>query len=79
MTVAELIEPLQEAADDGLGECEVRLAFQPNWPLQFHVGGIAVPEESDDEAPETPVVYVVEGTPIHESPYAPSWVFGAAR
>jgi hypothetical protein len=79
VTVNELIERLQDVADDGLGECEVRLAFQPSWPMQFNVGGIAVPDDTTDEAPETPVVYLVEGSSIHESPYAPGWVFAAAR
>ena len=40
MTVNEMIERLQEVAGDGFGECEVRLAFQPSWPLQFEIGGI---------------------------------------
>lgn len=79
MTVNELIERLQDIAAAGLGEVEVRLAFQPNWPLQFRIGGIALPEDAADETPETPVVYLVEGSSIHESPYAPGWVFAAAR
>jgi hypothetical protein len=79
MTVAELIERLEEVAHDGLGDCDVRIAIQPHWPLQFDVGGIAVPDDTDDEAPETPVVYLVEGSSIREMPYAPGWVFPAAR
>ena len=79
MTVNELIERLQEVAEDGLGDSEIRLAFQPNWPLQFDIGGLAVPDDSDEETPEAPVVYLVEGDSIHESPYAPGWVFAAAR
>ena len=31
MTVNEMIERLQEVAEDGFGECELRLAFQPRW------------------------------------------------
>ena len=67
MTVNEMIERLQEAADDGFGECEVRLAFQPNWPLQYTVAGIATPDDESraqgepDEEPDdaASVVYLV--------------------
>ncbi|MCK4415262.1 MAG: hypothetical protein KAY32_17145 [Candidatus Eisenbacteria sp.] len=88
MTVNEMIERLQEVAEEGFGECELRLAFQPRWPLQFVIGGVATPddesrgmgepdEERDDEAS---VVYLTEGDhPSDDSPYAPSWVFTAAR
>lgn len=73
MTVNEMIERLQEVAEDGLGEREIRLAFQPSWPLQFTVGGIAIPEEEDSE------VYITEGSHPNDSPYAPGWVFETAR
>ena len=69
MTVNEMIERLQEAAEGGFGECEVRLAFQPSWPLQLTVAGIATPDDESraqgepDEEPDdaASVVYVVEG------------------
>ena len=78
MTVNEMIERLQEAAEGGFGDCEVRLAFQPSWPLQFEVGGISVPDEQPDEG--DPVIYVVEGShPDGDSPYAPSWAFALAQ
>ena len=88
MTVNEMIERLHEVAEDGFGECEVRLAFQPNWPLQFTVGGIATPEDESrgmgepDEEPDdaASVIYIVEGDhPRDDSPYAPAWAFAAAR
>lgn len=88
MTVNEMIERLQEAADDGFGECEVRLAFQPSWPLQFTVAGIATPDDESraqgepDEEPNdaASVVYLVEGGhPDDDSPYAPAWAFAAAQ
>lgn len=88
MTVNEMIERLQEVAEDGFGECELRLAFQPNWPLQFRIGGIAVPADESrgmgepDEEPDDAdsVVYIVEGNhPRDDSPYAPGWAFAAAR
>lgn len=88
MTVNEMIERLREAADEGFGECEVRLAFQPNWPLQFTVAGIATPDDESrahgepDEEPDdaASVVYVVEGGhPNDDSPYAPAWAFATAQ
>jgi hypothetical protein len=88
MTVNEMIERLQEVTEDGFGECEVRLAFQPRWALQFTIGGIAVPDDESrgrgepDEEPDDAdhVVYIVEGDhPRDDSPYAPSWAFPAAR
>lgn len=84
MTVNELIEQLQEIAEDGYGETDVRLAFQPNWPLQFEVGRVTAPDEAgeghpDEESAEepVPVVYIAEGGHPHSgSPYAPGWAFG---
>jgi hypothetical protein len=84
MTVNDLIERLQEVAEEGMGDAEIRLAFQPSWPLQFTVGGIAIPD-TDSDAPDegpvdtTPVVYITEGSHPDDSPYAPGWVFETAR
>jgi hypothetical protein len=87
MTVNKMIECLQQAAESGYGDCEVRLAFQPHWPLQFTVAGITTPddeadsrepdEDGDDELQQA--VYIVEGRCPSASPYAPKWVFEAAR
>jgi hypothetical protein len=78
MTVSELIDRLRDLEGEGLGECEVRLAFQPNWPLQFEIGGVTEPP-MDAEAEGLPVVYIAEGSSITESPYAPRWAFGGAE
>jgi hypothetical protein len=44
MTVRELIDLLEaQDADDA----EVRLAFQPSWPLQYHIGDVALPDAGD--------------------------------
>lgn len=89
MTVNELIERLQEVADDGLGEATVRLAFQPSWGLQFNVGGISIPDDDGNEDEENPgedadegadpVVFIFEGSSPHDSPYAPGWAFNGSR
>lgn len=88
MTVNEMIERLQDVAEDGFGECELRLAFQPNWPLQFTIAGITIPDDESrsmgepDEEPDdaASVVYLVEGGhPTDDSPYAPAWAFAAVQ
>jgi hypothetical protein len=37
MTVADLLERLEDLPEDA----EVRLTFQPSWPLVFHLGDVA--------------------------------------
>lgn len=41
LTVSALIERLSECDP----EAEVRLATQPNWPLQYHLAGVATSED----------------------------------
>lgn len=56
MTLNELIHRLEIAAEEVGGDAEVRLAYQPTWPLQSHVAGVATSrdlfDEQDDEWPE---------------------------
>jgi hypothetical protein len=83
LTVNELIERLQEVAEGGSGDRELRLAFQPSWPLQFTIGGVAEPEDAspdEDQVDAASVIYIVEGNhPSNDSPYAPAWAFETAR
>ena len=91
MTVNEMIERLEEVAEDGFGAWELRLAFQfarPEWALQYKIGGIAVPDdrprgmgEPDDQADDAAsAIYIVDGEyPDDDLPYAPPWAFAAAR
>jgi hypothetical protein len=80
-TVNDLIEILQELAEDGYGECRIVAAYQPNYPLVGEIDGVIPPEEEDDEDgdPEVTegegrkegVVHVLVGhTPRGMSPYA---------
>jgi hypothetical protein len=46
-TLRELINLLEEVAEDTGDETRVLLAFQPSYPLQFEVAGISVPEAPD--------------------------------
>lgn len=83
MTVNEMIERLQEVAESGSGDCELRLAFQPSWPLQFTIGGIAEPEDPSrdvESVDAASVIYIVQGDhPSDDSPYAPAWAFDTAH
>lgn len=61
MTVQELIDRLEVCLEDLGPDTEVRLAFQPNYPLAFEIGDVVDGtdlqddesdyDEDDDEAP----------------------------
>jgi hypothetical protein len=82
MTLNELIEALQDIAleDELNGERDVRLATQPNYPLQSTVRGVCTSREAHDD-PDDPdddpddCIYIVEGFQIRERPYAPNGAF----
>jgi len=83
MTIRELIEALENAAEDCIDgkDAEVRLAFQPSWPLQYKIqdnGIVVVPggegdEEGDMDLPAD-VVYIGEGGQLYNDPYLPGAV-----
>lgn len=71
MTISELIERLEEYRDE-LGDVEVRLMTQSNWPFENGIVGLASGAEinaaAEEEDPEDDgdvddddVVYIVEG------------------
>ena len=73
MTVRELIELLEEAADQvGSDEADIQLATQAHYPLRFHLAGVFV-EEVDDPDPDDDetgrIVWLVEGSQHYDSPY----------
>jgi hypothetical protein len=74
MTVEELRDVLSQAVELGLGDNELRFAYQPNYPLQDRVGGVWFNEESSDED-EASVFYLVSGGQDRNCPYAPSAAF----
>ena len=53
--------PLATAEPDA----EVRLAFQPGWPFQYHVST----DVAEDET--TGIVYIAEAGQVNEAPYLP--------
>jgi hypothetical protein len=68
MNIRELIELLEEAADQVGNGAEIQLATQPAWPLRYHLAGVYVPEDDGDPA-EDAVVWLVEGGQHYENPY----------
>jgi hypothetical protein len=71
MTISELIERLEEYRDE-LGDVEVRLMTQSNWPFENGIVGLAsgaeinaaIDEddpEDDGDVDDDDLVYIVEG------------------
>ena len=71
MTVSELIERLENYRDE-LGDVEVRLMTQANWPFENGIAGLASGQEINDaedsdnpdddgDVDDDDVVYIVEG------------------
>lgn len=77
MTVNELLELLENAADRGHGDTEVRIAYQPNYPLAARIACVTTPDDLDDEEDEDeedtePVLWIAtRDVPASENPYAP--------
>lgn len=78
MTVQELMDVLEGLPPDS----EVRFAGQPNWPFEYSISDIAVSgegdidKEYDDDLPDEPIVYLVEGHQIGYLPRAISCQIG---
>lgn len=66
MTVAELMGELEGLPEDA----EVRLAFQPNWPLQHTIDGWNGVGRADFEDGTT-VIYIAESGQDRDAPYLP--------
>ena len=77
MTVSQLIELLSEM-DPG---DEVRIATQPEYPLAFHIAGVAALDNEDDPGQdelEPGVVWIAAGD-HPDQPYAPHAAFSQAQ
>lgn len=70
ITVQEAHDALAQLIEMGLGESELRLAYQPNYPLQDHVAGLWFDPEL-----ASPSVFVVSGGQVYDEPYAPRDAF----
>lgn len=68
MNVGQLINRLEEFDP----EDEVRLMFQPSWPLQFSVRGVADSADFidlDEESSAKRIAWLVEGEHPYDAPY----------
>jgi hypothetical protein len=87
MTVDELIQDLEEARDELGGDAEIRVAYQPSWPLRTTIARVTIPQDDrpgDDEDEIAEVdekdagfcwIALTEGQPYDENPYAPKWAW----
>lgn len=72
MTIDELRRIVIELEVDHGSDCEVRLAFQPNWPLSFHINRIRyVDGPEDGSQPAAVWITASDSHPYDENPYAP--------
>jgi hypothetical protein len=88
MTIDELIELASQAREDLGGDAEVRIAYQPGWPLRAALACVTIPYSTDPSdlygPDETAAGQEKDGTflwladgdlPDHENPYAPEWAW----
>ena len=88
MTIDELIELAQDARKDLGGDAQVRIAYQPGYPLRAALGFVTVPPSTDpsglygpDEAAagqqdDGTFLWLATGDlPGRENPYAPEWAW----
>ena len=62
MTVNDLIEILQDAAEDGHGERNILIAEQPSYPLAARFEGVYVEDEDEaEDKGEEAAVWLVSG------------------
>ena len=90
MKVRDLQAVMEMYTDMGYGDCDVRIAIQPTWPLALRIRDAKALSEVDsprgeDEAfeldgdPERTIVWLVSGghpDGPDDSPYAPRQAFG---
>lgn len=66
MTLGQLLEALQDIAEEHGADVEVRLAHQPQWAFEYSIDDVVLveasePSEDDEDADqEEPVVYIAE-------------------
>jgi hypothetical protein len=88
MTIDELIALAEEARENLGGGAQVRIAFQPGWPLRAALAYVTIPHSTDPAElygpDETAPGQVNDGTllwlatgdlPDGENPYAPGWAW----
>ena len=63
MTVTQLLEKMQELVDEGFEDLEVKIAFQPGYPLAGNIANVASPldledPELDDDSDEANQIWI---------------------
>ena len=69
MTVQELIELLEEFE----GDTQVRIAYQPSYPLRALVSNVTSAADDEDDPDSKEIVWIATSdyVPSQENPYAP--------
>ena len=88
MTIDELIELATEAREDLGGDAQVRIAYQPGYPLRAALGFVTIPYSTDPDELYGPdeqaagqqhdgtFLWLAAGDlPDQENPYAPGWAW----
>ena len=88
MTIDELIELAEDAREDLGGDAQVRIAYQPGYPLRAALACVTIPPSTDPSdlygPDETAAGQQNDGTflwlatgdlPDRENPYAPGWAW----
>ena len=88
MTIDELITLAEEAREDLGGNAQVRIAFQPGWPLRAALAHVTIPHSTDPAELYSPdetapgqgndgtFLWLAAGDlPDGENPYAPGWAW----
>jgi hypothetical protein len=75
MNIQDLIEALTELAEDN-PDAEVRIAYQPNYPLAAYVQNVTVvdaDDEDEDRSESESVIWIAASDTVshRHSPYAP--------
>jgi len=88
--IRELIDQLEDLAEEHGDATEVRLAFQPSWPFEHSIADVVATEQDDDEGEDDDVarrpdgdghvvVYIGEGRQIGYLPGAGARALGWGR
>ena len=90
MNIRDLIEQLENLAEEHGDETDVRIAHQPSWPFEYEINSVEAvdlnadsghPDEGheDSEEPDALVVYLAEGSQLGYLPGAAVNALGWGR
>jgi hypothetical protein len=86
MTIDQLIEAATEARDELGGDAEIRIAWQPDYPIRGTLQAVTVPESDDPyeegesaagQENDGHMLWLAAGAVGYgENPYGPAWAWG---